>query len=190
MISPPLTRRQWLEAALLGVAASAPAESVPAELLHPVKTKVPITGIGQDRVLERHDPSNVIRHQGKYYLWYTEHRPGVAFIDTYIQWATSPDGYHWQVHGTALEKGKPGSVYNICTGKSYSIREILDMLIRISGVEVEVRTDRGRLRPSDVPLLEGDNSLFAGDTGWKPEISMEQTLSDLLDFWRNNPNRR
>ncbi len=90
----------------------------------------------------------------------------------------------------SLEKGKPGTVYNICTGTRFSIKEILDMLIEISGVEVEVRTDKGRLRPSDVPLLQGDNSLFVGDTGWKPEISMEKTLSDLLDFWRSCPIRR
>jgi len=90
----------------------------------------------------------------------------------------------------ALEKGKPGTAYNICTGTSFSIREILDMLIGISGVKVDVRTDKGRLRPSDVPLLQGDNSLFSGDTGWKPEIPMEKTLSDLLDFWRSCPLRR
>ena len=64
------------------------------------------------------------------------------------------------------------------------------MLIEISGIKVEVRTDKGRLRPSDVPLLQGDNSLFVGDTGWKPEIPMEKTLSDLLDFWRTCPHRR
>ncbi len=85
----------------------------------------------------------------------------------------------------SLDKGKPGSVYNICTGKSYSIREILDILIGLSGIEVEVRTDKGRLRPSDVPLLEGDYSAFHADTGWEPEIPIEKTLADLLDFWRN-----
>ena len=77
--------------------------------------------------------------------------------------------------GSSLEKGKPGTAYNICTGTRFSIKEILDMLIDISGVKVEVRTDKGRLRPSDVPLLQGDNSLFTGDTGWKPEIPMEKT---------------
>jgi GDP-4-dehydro-6-deoxy-D-mannose reductase len=84
----------------------------------------------------------------------------------------------------SLEKGKPGKAYNICTGKSYSIKEILDQLIELSGVKVEVRTDKGRLRPSDVPLLEGDNSEFTTDTGWKPEIPIEKTLADLLEFWR------
>jgi GDP-4-dehydro-6-deoxy-D-mannose reductase len=90
----------------------------------------------------------------------------------------------------SLEKGKPGSVYNICSGTSYSIKEILEMLIEISGVDLKVRTDRGRLRPSDVPLLEGDNRAFVSDTGWKPEIPMKKTLSDLLEFWRSCPNRR
>jgi GDP-4-dehydro-6-deoxy-D-mannose reductase len=90
----------------------------------------------------------------------------------------------------SIEKGKPGTAYNICTGTDFSIKEILDMLIEISGTKVEVRTDKGRLRPSDVPLLQGDNSLFVSDTGWKPEIPMEKTLSDLLDFWRTCPNRR
>ncbi len=89
----------------------------------------------------------------------------------------------------SLEKGKPGEVYNICTGKSYSIKEILDMLIELSGVKVEVRTDRGRLRPSDVPRLEGDYSKFSSDTGWKPEIDIRKTLADLLQFWRKNPDR-
>ncbi|MBN1163843.1 MAG: GDP-mannose 4,6-dehydratase [Candidatus Krumholzibacteriota bacterium] len=84
----------------------------------------------------------------------------------------------------SLEKGVPGSVYNICSGKSYSIKEILDILIEISGVKVEVDMEEGRLRPSDVPLLEGDFSHFRNDTGWEPEISIEQTLADLLDFWR------
>jgi GDP-4-dehydro-6-deoxy-D-mannose reductase len=89
----------------------------------------------------------------------------------------------------SLEKGKVGEVYNICTSKSHSIREILDMLIKLSGVEVDVRTDKGRLRPSDVPLLEGDYSKFNNDTGWEPRIPIEKTLSDLLDFWRENPGR-
>ena len=88
----------------------------------------------------------------------------------------------------ALEKGKPGEVYNICSGKSWRIRDVLDKLISLSGVDVKVEQDSSRLRPSDVPVLEGDNTKFVRDTGWKPEIPFEQTLKDLLDFWRSNPN--
>ena len=89
----------------------------------------------------------------------------------------------------SLERGKAGEVYNLCTSKSYSIREILDMLIKLSGVKVDIRTDKDRLRPSDVPLLEGDYSKFNNDTGWEPRIPIEKTLSDLLEFWRENPDR-
>ena len=85
----------------------------------------------------------------------------------------------------SLEKGKPGTVYNICSGTSYSIKEILDKLVKLSGVDVDIKTDKGRLRPSDVPLLEGDYSAFHAATGWNPEIPIDKTLSDLLDFWRD-----
>ena len=84
----------------------------------------------------------------------------------------------------ALEKGKKGEVYNISSGTGYSIGEILDKLIAISGVDVKVVQDAARLRPSDVPLLIGDNSKFRADTGWEPEISFDKTLSDILDYWR------
>jgi len=84
----------------------------------------------------------------------------------------------------ALEKGKKGDVYNISSGTGYSIGDVLEKLIALSGVEVKVVQDPERLRPSDVPLLIGDNSKFRRDTGWKPEIPFDQTLSDLLDYWR------
>jgi GDP-4-dehydro-6-deoxy-D-mannose reductase len=85
----------------------------------------------------------------------------------------------------ALDGGcEPGEVYNICTGKDYSIQRVLDELIRMSGIEVEVREDPERLRPSDVPILLGDSSKFRKATGWKPEIAYERTLRDMLDYWR------
>ncbi|MGH9392217.1 MAG: GDP-mannose 4,6-dehydratase, partial [Vicinamibacteria bacterium] len=85
----------------------------------------------------------------------------------------------------ALDGGcEPGEAYNICTGKDYSIQQVLDALIRMSGVEVEVREDPERLRPSDVPVLLGDSSKFRKATGWEPSIPYERTLRDMLDYWR------
>jgi GDP-4-dehydro-6-deoxy-D-mannose reductase len=84
----------------------------------------------------------------------------------------------------ALEKGKGGEVYNICQGKSWKIQEILDMLLGMTSAEIEVKLDKSRLRPSDVPILEGDSSKFRKETGWKPEIPFEQTLKDVLEYWR------
>ena len=85
----------------------------------------------------------------------------------------------------ALEKCEPGEVYNICRGKCWTIRETLDMLLSHTKVKIEVRQDPARLRPSDVPILLGDNSKFVQATGWQPVIPFEQTLSDMLEYWRS-----
>ena len=84
----------------------------------------------------------------------------------------------------AVNKARPGEVYNIASGTAITIRELLDRLIALTGVEVEVRQDPARMRPSDVEILLGDASKFHADTGWKPEIPFDQTLKDVVDYWR------
>jgi len=84
----------------------------------------------------------------------------------------------------ALEKGKPGEVYNICQEKTWAIQEVLDLLLGMTDAKIEVKVDEARLRPSDVPILLGDCSRFRNDTGWKPTIPFEQTLGDIMDYWR------
>ena len=85
----------------------------------------------------------------------------------------------------AAEKGEPGEVYNIASGRGITIREMLDRLLAMSRVEVKVETDPARLRPSDVEVLLGDASKFHAATGWEPRIPLEQTLADTLDYWRD-----
>jgi GDP-4-dehydro-6-deoxy-D-mannose reductase len=85
----------------------------------------------------------------------------------------------------ALEKCEPGEVYNICRGKAWKIREVLDLLLGMTKTKIEVRQDPRRLRPSDVPILLGDSSKFRNATGWAPTIPFEQTLSDMLEYWRS-----
>jgi GDP-4-dehydro-6-deoxy-D-mannose reductase len=84
----------------------------------------------------------------------------------------------------ALDKGEPGEVYNICSGKAWVIRDMLDHLLSLTKVKVKVEQDAARMRPSDVPVLLGDAGRFQKATGWKPEIPFEQTLRDLLEYWR------
>ena len=84
----------------------------------------------------------------------------------------------------ALEKCPGGEVYNICSGKAWRIKDVLDLLLGMTKVKIEVREDPARLRPSDVPVLLGDHSKFTERTGWKPSIPFEQTLKDMLEFWR------
>ncbi len=84
----------------------------------------------------------------------------------------------------ALEKGEPGEVYNIGSGKAVTIEQMLDMLLGMTAVEIEVRPVPERMRPSDVELLLADAGKFSALTGWKPEIPLEKTLADTLDYWR------
>jgi len=84
----------------------------------------------------------------------------------------------------ALEKCQGGEIYNICSGKAWRIKDVLDLLLGMTKVKIEVREDPARLRPSDVPVLLGDHSKFTDRTGWKPSIPFEQTLKDMLEFWR------
>jgi len=82
------------------------------------------------------------------------------------------------------EKGTPGEVYNVCSGKGYKIKDILDKLLSLSGNKVNVRAEPGAMRPSDEPVLTGDHSRLA-ELGWKPCYTIDKTLSDILDYWRD-----
>ena len=82
------------------------------------------------------------------------------------------------------ESGVPLRPYNVCSGRAYSMREILDILLSLARVRVRVDVDPARLRPSDNPIILGSHARLTTDTGWRPEIPIEQTLADLLDYWR------
>jgi len=84
----------------------------------------------------------------------------------------------------AVKKCKPGDEYVIASGVSRSIKDMLDFLLTLTECKIDVQTDPQRLRPSDVVLLHGDATKFKQATGWQPEISFEQMMSDLLDYWR------
>jgi GDP-4-dehydro-6-deoxy-D-mannose reductase len=87
-------------------------------------------------------------------------------------------------YGLAVEKCKPGRVYNICSGRAHTIREVLDKMLKLTTARIEIREDPKRFRKVDVPLLYGDCSRFTRETGWKPERTLEQTLEDILNYSR------
>jgi GDP-4-dehydro-6-deoxy-D-mannose reductase len=91
-----------------------------------------------------------------------------------------------------LRKGRRGETYNICSGRSIALREILDFLTgEASGkVPISVEVDPAKLRKSDVPALISSNRKINAETGWSPRVPMEQTLRDLLAFWRQRTTRR
>jgi GDP-4-dehydro-6-deoxy-D-mannose reductase len=86
-----------------------------------------------------------------------------------------------EAYAALAERGEAGEIYNVCSGTATSMRDILSELIRVAHVPVEVRADPARMRPSDVPLLYGDNSKLRSATGWTPRIALRATLKDVYE---------
>jgi GDP-4-dehydro-6-deoxy-D-mannose reductase len=83
-----------------------------------------------------------------------------------------------------LRDGKRGEVFNVCSGKGHAIKDILGILLKLSSKQIPVETDPARLRPSDIPVLVGENGRCISRTGWRPTIPIETTLENLLEYWR------
>lgn len=85
-----------------------------------------------------------------------------------------------------VERGEPGEAYNVCSGREVAIQDIADHLAGRARAEVRFELDPERLRPADVPAVRGDNTKLCAATGWSPEIPLEQTLDDVLAWWREH----
>ncbi len=81
-------------------------------------------------------------------------------------------------------EGEPGDVYNVCSGEDIAIQQLADELVALATVPIALRPDPALVRPVDLPVLRGDAGKLAEATGWKPEIPLQQTLSDLLTDMR------
>lgn len=82
------------------------------------------------------------------------------------------------------EKGKAGEVYNASGGKAYLIKDILDEIIKITGIKVKIEVDPKLVRPTDEPIIFGDSTKLKNDTNWKQSVAIEKTLKDMVEFWR------
>jgi GDP-4-dehydro-6-deoxy-D-mannose reductase len=89
-----------------------------------------------------------------------------------------------RAYRTVLQAGIPGEPYNICSGSAISIEEILRILISFSHREFQIIPDRDKFRPVDMPLLLGSFQKLHTQTGWRPSFDLQDTLRDLLQYWR------
>jgi GDP-4-dehydro-6-deoxy-D-mannose reductase len=83
-----------------------------------------------------------------------------------------------------LTRGQAGEVYNVGSGQAHSVRSILEGLLRLSRIPLTYREDVNRVRAVDVPHMRADCSRLRAATGWEPRISLQQSLQDILDYWR------
>jgi GDP-4-dehydro-6-deoxy-D-mannose reductase len=88
-----------------------------------------------------------------------------------------------------VERGRAGTVYNVCRGEGLKLADALRTLIEMTGREPRIEMDTALLRPADVPVLVGDNSRLREDTGWSPTISRDVMLADLFAYWEGRIGR-
>ena len=82
------------------------------------------------------------------------------------------------------ERGVSGQTYNVGSGRSVAVSELLEMILSLSTAEITVEKDPDRMRPADIPEISADISKLQRDTGWTPEISLEQSLLSILEYYR------
>lgn len=83
-----------------------------------------------------------------------------------------------------MEKGQAGETYNVGSGYAVKIEEILSRILKLSKKHITVQTDAAKLRPVDVPVIEADISKLKACTGWEPEISLDTTIAETLEWYR------
>jgi GDP-4-dehydro-6-deoxy-D-mannose reductase len=83
-----------------------------------------------------------------------------------------------------LDRSVPAGTYNIASGRTVTMQQVVDQLVALARVPVQVERDESRVRPADVPRLSGDPARIRAATGWSPEIPLERTLADTLEAAR------
>jgi GDP-4-dehydro-6-deoxy-D-mannose reductase len=86
-----------------------------------------------------------------------------------------------------VERGQPGDVYNLCSGRDRSVQEVAESLLALARRPMTLQVEPSRVRPVDLPLLVGDATRLKTATGWEPEIPLARTLADVLQEWRTCP---
>lgn len=89
-----------------------------------------------------------------------------------------------RAYALALERGAAGAVYNVCSGVPQTMQHVLETLISLSQTPISVRVDPERVRPIEIPVLYGSYARLQADTDWQPQISLVQSLTDVLNEWR------
>lgn len=89
-----------------------------------------------------------------------------------------------KAYALLIQKGKAGETYNVGSGHAVTIEEVLKLIISLSDKEIRVEVDPNKIRPVDVPIIEADITKIYETTGWRPSITLEQTIRETLDYWR------
>jgi GDP-4-dehydro-6-deoxy-D-mannose reductase len=89
-----------------------------------------------------------------------------------------------RAYALLVKYGQSGEAYNVGAGRAYSISYLLEVLLNLTPAQIVIKLDPARIRPSDVPIIYGDNSKLRSQTGWEPIYKFEESLQRVLDYWR------
>jgi GDP-4-dehydro-6-deoxy-D-mannose reductase len=85
-----------------------------------------------------------------------------------------------------LKKGKTGEIYNVCSGKGTSLNDIIGIMAKMSDLNIHIRISEKMVRPSENKIIIGSNEKIKREVGWCSKIPLEQSLSDIIDYWQKN----
>jgi GDP-4-dehydro-6-deoxy-D-mannose reductase len=85
-----------------------------------------------------------------------------------------------------MAAAKPGIPYNICSATAVPVRRLVELMTSKARVPITIEQDPARFRPNDTRLIVGHHGRLTKDTGWVPQIPFEQTVEDLLAYWRSS----
>jgi GDP-4-dehydro-6-deoxy-D-mannose reductase len=89
--------------------------------------------------------------------------------------------YHLLLHG-----GKKGHVYNVCSGKGFPLKDLIDIMAKQLNIEVNINIDHRLIRPADNRKIIGSNEKIKRELGWENTIPLEQSLKDIIFYWESN----
>ena len=84
-----------------------------------------------------------------------------------------------------LTKGQKGEVYNVCSGRSHKLKDIIKIIEDVLGINADIKIDKDRIRPNDTMMVYGDNNKLRS-LGWKQNVEIEQTIKDMITYHKEN----
>lgn len=89
-----------------------------------------------------------------------------------------------RAYDSLFQNGKSGQVYNICSGEGHALQEIIDTMADMVGIKVTIAVDQSLLRPNENRIVIGSNEKLKHTTGWQARFSIEQSLQDIIEYWK------
>lgn len=84
-----------------------------------------------------------------------------------------------------LTQGETGSIYNVCSGVGFSLRQIIDTICKILDIDINIKVDPKLIRPSDNKVIIGSNEKIKKNHGWEPKYSLEESFKDMINYWQS-----